>query len=253
MLVNKNIIIIGANGLIGYEILKSALLANGSIIAIDKNINSINSKLNNDKILYNKNNLKIIKCNISDTKSIKKIILGSPNLSGLINCAYLKNKNFGKRFEEVSLKSFNENIALNLGSSFIINKFCVERFKRHKKSFSLVNLGSIYGDMTPRFEIYKKTNMTTPIEYIAIKSSIIHLTKYVSAYVKNSNFRCNCISPGGIEDNQPKVFQKKYKQHSLGKGMLKPNDISNLAIFLLSDKSKNINGQNIIIDDGFSL
>ena len=95
--------------------------------------------------------------------------------------------------------------------------------------------------------------MTMPVEYAAIKSAIIHLNKYVAAYVNNSKFRVNSVSPGGILDAQPETFLNRYKEKSLGKGMLDIDDIVGAVVFLLSDKTKYINGQNIIIDDGFTL
>ena len=45
-----------------------------------------------------------------------------------------------------------------------------------------------------------------PVEYAAIKSSIIQLTKYFAQYFKKDNIRVNCLSPGGILDNQPESF-----------------------------------------------
>ena len=63
----------------------------------------------------------------------------------------------------------------------------------------------------------------------------------------------NAISPGGILDSQPKDFLKKYNQQCLTKGMLDKQDLNGVLIFLLSDMSRYINGQNIIVDDGFSL
>ena len=95
--------------------------------------------------------------------------------------------------------------------------------------------------------------MTSPIEYSAIKSGIISITKYLSKYYKNRNIRINCVSPGGIKDNQPKLFIKRYRQSCNSKGLLDGEDISKLILFLLSDKSKYITGQNLIIDDGWSL
>jgi enoyl-[acyl-carrier-protein] reductase (NADH) len=65
--------------------------------------------------------------------------------------------------------------------------------------------------------------------------------------------RCNSLSPGGIYDNQPDSFLKKYKNHCGVKGMLSPQDITGSLVFLLSDASQFINGQNIIVDDGFSI
>ena len=95
--------------------------------------------------------------------------------------------------------------------------------------------------------------MVSPIEYSAIKSGVISITKYLAKYLKNSNIRVNCISPGGIIDGQPKSFIEKYKDSCLSKGMLDSYDISGALIFLLSNKSSYINGQNIIVDDGWSL
>ena len=107
--------------------------------------------------------------------------------------------------------------------------------------------------MAPRFEIYGETAMTMPIEYAAIKSGLIHLTKYMAKYFKGDNIRVNTLSPGGILDEQPEEFIKAYNEQCLTKGMLAPKDIEGALLFLLSENSRYINGQNLIVDDGFSL
>ena len=81
--------------------------------------------------------------------------------------------------------------------------------------------------------------------------SIRSLIKNKSLSIKSINF--NCVSPGGIFDNQPRKFVERYKKDCLSKGLLDAKDILGSIIFLLSDSSKFINGQNIIIDDGWSL
>ena len=105
----------------------------------------------------------------------------------------------------------------------------------------------------PRFEIYKGTKMTTPVEYAVIKSGLNHLTKYMAKYFKGLNIRVNALSPGGILDNQPKKFILKYNHKSLNKGILNEDDLSGTLIYMLSDMSKHLNGQIITVDDGFSL
>ena len=125
-------------------------------------------------------------------------------------------------------------------------------FLKQKKG-NLILISSIQGVQAPKFNHYKNLNMTSPIEYSAIKSGIISITKYLSKYYKNRNIRINCVSPGGIKDNQPKLFTKRYRQSCNSKGLLDGEDISKLILFLLSDKSKYITGQNLIIDDGWSL
>ena len=92
-----------------------------------------------------------------------------------------------------------------------------------------------------------------PVEYAAIKSGLIHLTKYMAKYFKGKNIRVNTISLGGIEDKQPESFLRAYKEFCLNKGMLNAKDISGTVLFLLSDLSEYVNGQNIVVDDGFTL
>ena len=95
--------------------------------------------------------------------------------------------------------------------------------------------------------------MDSPIEYSAIKSGIISVSKYLSKYYKNKKIRVNCVSPGGIKDSQPNLFVKRYRKSCNLKGLLDGKDISKLILFLLSDKSRYITGQNLVIDDGWSL
>ena len=95
--------------------------------------------------------------------------------------------------------------------------------------------------------------MTMPVEYAAIKSALIHLSKYAAAYVADSRFRVNLVSPGGITDKQPDSFLQAYKAKTLGKGMLDATDVTGAITFLLSDHARYTNGQNIVVDDGFTL
>ena len=67
---------------------------------------------------------------------------------------------------------------------------------------NLIHLSSIQGVSSPKFHHYNGTKMVSPIEYSAIKSGIISITKYLAKYCGGNNIRVNCISPGGISDNQ---------------------------------------------------
>ena len=95
--------------------------------------------------------------------------------------------------------------------------------------------------------------MTSPIEYSAIKSGVIAITRWLAKYYKNRCIRVNCVSPGGILDQQPQSFLKKYRDSCTSKGMLDAEDVVGSVLFLLSQQSKYINGQNIVVDDGWSL
>jgi NAD(P)-dependent dehydrogenase (short-subunit alcohol dehydrogenase family) len=109
--------------------------------------------------------------------------------------------------------------------------------------------------MAPRFDVYSDTAMTMPVEYAAIKAGLEHITRYVNAYMKGrkASFRANCVSPGGILAGQDEKFLARYGEHCLSKGMLDAADVTGAIVFLLSDDSRYLAGQNLIVDDGFSI
>ena len=118
---------------------------------------------------------------------------------------------------------------------------------------SIINIASIYGVVGPDFTVYDETSMTMPAGYSAIKGGLINLTRYMASYFGSNNIRVNCVSPGGIFDNQDINFVKNYeKKVPLGRMGL-PEDIAPSVAFLLSDDSKYITGQNLIIDGGWTI
>ena len=156
-------------------------------------------------------------------------------------------------FEKVSEKHIKENLYYQLGVPILFLKNIYKFLVRKKIKSSIVMLSSIQGVRAPKFHHYKNLNMSSPIEYSAAKAGIISITGYLAKYIKNKNLRINCISPGGILDNQKKEFIRRYKKDCISKGLLDPKDLCKTINFLISEESFYIRGQNIIIDDGWSL
>jgi NAD(P)-dependent dehydrogenase (short-subunit alcohol dehydrogenase family) len=250
---NKVIVVTGGAGLLGREFIKSISEKGGIAIIADIDIESskryFSENIDSSKIDF-------VKLDITSKSSIKKAIDCIDNkykkVDALVNNAYPKNKNYGNHFFDVEYNDFCENINLHMGGYFLTSQQFSVYFKKQGYG-NIINISSIYGVIAPKFDIYDQTNMTMPVEYAAIKSSIIHLTKYMANYFKGLNIRVNTLSPGGILNNQPKEFLSKYNSKCLSKGMLNVEDLSGTLVFLLSDSSKYINGQNIIVDDGFSI
>ena len=140
----------------------------------------------------------------------------------------------------------------HLNVYYNINKVCVDFFKK-KGGGVIINFSSIYGSYLPRFEIYKGTQMSMPLEYAIAKNSIMLMSKFLAKENLKNKIRINCVSPGGIFDNQNSKFVLKYNKYCAHKEMLKPSDLFSVVEFLLKDSSKKITGQNLIIDDGFTL
>ena len=201
--------------------------------------------------------IRIIECDITKQSEIRTLIKNSFEfkgfLSGAVNSAYPISKGWGCAFEELEENYLKEDLFSQLGSAILFSKEILGRFLVQGYG-NLINISSIQGISAPKFNHYEGTSMNSPIEYSAIKSGIISITKWLAKYYSNKNIRINCISPGGILDNQPKAFLDKYRSSCSNIGMLSAEEhISGTLVFLLSDLSKAINGQNIIIDDGWSL
>jgi NAD(P)-dependent dehydrogenase (short-subunit alcohol dehydrogenase family) len=256
MLQNNVIVVTGGAGLIGQGFVR-AIIENGGI-AIIADIDIVNANKIKSQILkqYEAANIYAISLDINDKKSIKSVIDNIHQKYGqidaLINNAYPKNKNLGNHFFDVEYGDFCENINTHLGGYFLTSQQFIKYFIEQGRG-NIINMSSIYGVIAPKFEIYDGTKMDTPVEYALIKSALVHLTKYMAKYCKGENIRINAMSPGGILDEQDKVFLDNYNSRCLNKGMLDSHDLNGTLIYLLSDMSKYINGQNIVIDDGFTL
>ena len=253
ILKDKKILVAGAAGLLGSELVKELIQQGAKVIAADINIERLQQRFSEGYSNVNSSNVELKQIDLSNKDLVVSLFDSIDGLTGAVNCSHPRNKNYGKHFYDVAIEDFNENISLNLGSSFLFMQQCADHFNKNKTPFSLVNISSVYGVIAPKFDIYENTPMTMPVEYAAIKSGLIHLSKYVTKYVANSNFRVNVVSPGGIFDNQPSDFLKAYKDETFGKGMLDVKDVLGTIVFLLSSMSDLVNGQNIVVDDGFSV
>lgn len=256
MLKNKVVVITGGAGLIGKEFVKAVVENDGIAIIADINEELGQKVKENLSKELNTTNIDFAKLDITSKDSLNDCINYLDEKYGkidaLVNNAYPRNKNYGKHFFDVEYSDFVENLGLNLGGYFTASQQFAKYFQKQGYG-NIVNISSIYGVVAPKFEIYDNTPMTMPVEYAAIKSGLIHLTKYMAKYFKGMNIKVNALSPGGIFDNQPEAFLAKYKEQCLNKGMLDKSDMKGTLVYLLSDMSKYVNGQNIVIDDGFSL
>ena len=174
------------------------------------------------------------------------------NFDAVIHSAYPRTENWGANFFDVTNELFCKNINLQLGGAFNVLKHACLQFKKNGHG-NIIFIGSVSGVMSPKFDTYEGLKMTTPVAYSCIKSGLISLSKYAVKYLAGENIRINTISPSGVLDGQNPLFLERYKKYCLNKGMLDADDICGVIEFLLSTNSKYINGQNIIVDDGFTL
>lgn len=117
---------------------------------------------------------------------------------------------------------------------------------------SIVNIASIYGMGGPRFSIYDDTPVRSPVSYSFAKGGMLNMTKYLASFLAPRGVRVNAISPGGVRTNQPEQFISNYERSVPMGRMANPHDIQGAAVFLASDASAYVTGQNIAVDGGWT-
>ncbi|MCE3229928.1 MAG: short-chain dehydrogenase/reductase [Bacteroidetes bacterium] len=244
MLNNKVVVVTGGKGLLGSAILKE--LSSHGAICINADI-GCEKKISSGEYF----------CDITKEESVKELVAEvvkhHNKIDGWINNAYPRTSDWGKlSFSEESMANWQKNVDSHLCGYAICSQVALNQMKT-QKSGSLINMSSIYGILGPDFTVYEGTSMNNPSAYSAIKGGIVNLTRYLASYYGKSNVRVNCISPGGIFDNQPSVFVENYNKKTPLNRMGLPGDIAPSVAFLISDGASYITGQNLVIDGGWSI
>jgi len=238
---DKVIIVTGGGGLLGKEFIKN--LKSKGAIAINADIN-----IRTD---YEMNNLFVdITSKDSVVEAINNIISVYGKIDGLVNNAYPRTTDWGEKFEDIKYESWQKNVDMQMNTTFLLIQKVMPELLKTKGA--IVNIASIYGVVGSDFTLYEGTNMTSAAAYSAIKGGIINFSRYLASYYGRHCVRVNCVSPGGIFDNQNEIFVKNYENKVPLKRMGNPDDIAPAVSFLLSDESKYITGQNLIIDGGWT-
>ena len=122
-----------------------------------------------------------------------------------------------------------------------------------QRSGVIINIASIYGVVGPDFDIYEGTELTNPANYAFAKGGMINFSRYMASYYGRFGIRVNTISPGGFRTaDQPKRFVDQYSRRTLLKRMATDDDIKGAIVYLASDASSYVTGQNLLVDGGWT-
>lgn len=242
----KTILITGASGLFGSSITKLFLNLGSKVYGFDKIKDTIKHA-----------NYKFVKIDITNKNIIRKkindIVKKDNKIDVIINNAAVSIfSKYDKRTDIELDKTINTNIK---GLLNIINSYVHAHKKNNLKKCSIINIGSIYGSLSPDFRIYGKKDRFSSEIYGATKAAVIQLTKYYSVLLSKYKINVNCLSPGGIFNKNKPQNKKFIREYSKRVPQARMGDVENLftgILFLASDHSNYVNGQNIVIDGGLS-
>lgn len=243
ILKNKNILITGAGKGLGESCVHSFSKNGGFVIALIKN------KKDNDKF-RNIQNLRIYNGDVRNKKLITKIFVESKKNKKSINC--LVNNagiRFRKKFSSIKKKEIENVFNINFFSIFYMMQIFSSFVQKNKIKGSIVNISSIVGQL----------GFNELSGYASSKGALTALTKSYAAEMSEIGIRANTISPGFIKTSYYENFKKNKKKlykwtlsRIPQKRWADPKEVAELVSFVLSDKSRYLNGENISIDGGWS-
>jgi len=205
-----------------------------------------------------------ISCDVTDPESVGAMTQRVEEELGPIdilhNNAATKGDDLGKLFasvEDYDLDTWREIMAVNLDGMFLVSQAIGTRMAARGRG-SIVHTASIYGaTMGPDQRIYEGSEymgrpINTPPVYSASKGGVVGLSLYLATYWAHAGVRVNVLTPGGIASGQNDEFAKRYSARvPLGR-QARAEEVAAGFLFLASDASSYVTGQNLHVDGGLS-
>ncbi len=154
-------------------------------------------------------------------------------------------------FNLQTINTWRRAIEVNVTTAFHLSQGLLSKLKENKNG-SIINIGSIYGELGPDWRIYDDTNMANPAAYAVSKGGLFQLTRWLATTVA-PDVRVNAISPGGVARGQDRKFVEEYCSRTPMARMATENDFIGALAFLSGDASSYVTGQIIRVDGGWGV
>lgn len=261
---NQVAIITGGAGLLGVQHSEAVAEAGGIPVLWD--MNEENAVKESDRInqVFQVNS-EGMRVDITDPVSIEKGLSGVLTLYKRVDILINNAANDPKvkpgqddtwsRFENYSLEMWDKDMAVGLAGAFLCSQVIGSHMAK-KDGGVILNIASDLSVISPDQRLYRKNSLldeqqpVKPVTYSVVKHGLVGLTKYLSTYWADKNIRVNAISPGGVLTDQPKDFLNRLTNLIPMGRMAQIDEYKAAIIFLCSDASSYMTGQNIVIDGG---
>ncbi len=244
----KIILVSGGAGLYGKNIVEGLAEAGGTVISASRNIENGQRMAEDFRCRgFDVHAMQVDQGNHESVLTLKKEIQKSfGKLDVFVNNAVARPM---KGYND-SMENFAESMRVNAtGMMDILREMC--DLIGQNGGGCVINISSMMGMFGPDLSNYEGTSMgTPPPDYFFHNAGVINLTRYLARVLADKHIRVNCVSPGGLFNNQHVRFLENYcKKVPVGR-MANNDDIKGLMVLLASDAGAYINGENILMDGG---
>lgn len=153
--------------------------------------------------------------------------------------------------EDFPLEVWQANLDVNLTGALLCSQ-AVGKQMVEQGGGVILNIGSVYGVVACDQRIYGSSRINSSIAYATTKSGLVNFTRYLASYWQGKNIRVNCLSPGGVFNNQNPEFLENYIYRTMLKRMASLDDLGSAVLYLVSDASSWVTGTNLVVDGGFT-
>lgn len=255
-LVGKKIAITGAAGHLGSALAMVVANAGADLYLVDQDAAGLDALATSLGARAN-GSVELFVADLEDEASREALVaaLGSktPRLDGLVhNAAFVGTSEltgWAVGFKDQSLETWRRALEVNVTAPFHLTQLTLPLLETARAP-SVVSIASIHGIVGPDWGLYEGLAMANPAAYAASKAALIQLTKWLATTLAPS-IRCNSVSPGGLERAQPEQFVARYQERTPMGRMGGESDIVGAIVYLLSDASSYVTGQNIVVDGGY--
>jgi NAD(P)-dependent dehydrogenase (short-subunit alcohol dehydrogenase family) len=258
----KTALVTGATGVLGRHFSSALAGAGANVVLLDLDQDALNL-LAQELAQTHGVQAVGVKCDLSSAETIREVmppVIAKWQPEILLNNAASKGPDINRFFDPPSSFSpevWREIMAVNLDAMFWMAQLVADALVARKTAGSLIQVSSIYGVVAPDQRIYEGSEylgrqINTPAIYSASKGGVVALSRYMATYWGSHGIRSNTLTPGGVFSGQNDTFVKSYSSRvPLGR-MGRAEDLIGAMVFLASDASAYITGQNIIIDGGWT-
>jgi NAD(P)-dependent dehydrogenase (short-subunit alcohol dehydrogenase family) len=256
-------IITGGAGLLGVKHAEAILEAGGAPVLLDVNEEGLLKARDILKKHSNKDVLTCV-CDITDERQLRdvldKVVDQYDRLDVLINNAstnpkYETTKKNFLRLETYPLANWLADLNVGLTGSFLCSQI-FGNFMAAKNKGVIINIASDLGLIGPNQSLYKQDNIpedfqpVKPVTYSVVKHGLIGLTRYLATYWADKGIRCNALAPGGVFNDQDKVFLERIQQLIPMRRMANLDEYKAPIVFLASEASSYMTGAILSVDGG---